>query len=149
MRRAVVCGIPFVFLTISVLFTLPFIMISLAAAAPIPKTGPLTIEGLVEDVRWSPGTVHKGMHGMSGTLAQGRTFPARYQVVLKNISILEAGGGYGLSVDRESGKAMLLLNHPSDDQFIRTGMRILVSGYEEWGDEGGSWSKHISIKVIK
>jgi hypothetical protein len=46
-------------------------------------------------------------------------------------------------------KATLFLNHPVDDQFLRKGMRILVSGYEEWGDEGGSWSKHASIKVIK
>ncbi len=149
MRRTVHHRSPSVFLTISVVLTLPLIMISLAAAAPIPRTGPLTIEGTVEDVRWSPETVHEGMPRMSGTLAQGRTFPARYQVVLKDISILEGGGDYGISVDRKSGKAMLLLNHSSDDKFIRTGMRIRVSGYEEWGDEGGSWSKHISIKVIK
>ena len=137
MRRTVLCGSPLLSFAISVLFTLLFTMISLTTAAPIPRTGPLTIEGTVEDVRWYPEAVHGGMPGMSGTLAQGRTFPARYQVVLKNISISEASGGYGLSVDRESGKAMLLLNHPSDDRSIGTVMRIRVSGLRRMGGRGG------------
>ncbi len=148
MRNTSPCGIPFVFLTILTLFTISLSLPSPASAAPIPRTGPLTIEGTVEDVRWSPEAVYKGKPGMYGTLGQERTFPARYQVVLKNISTLE-GNEYGLSVDRESGKAMLLLSHPSDDQFITKGMRIVVTGYEAWGDEGGDWSKHISVKVIK
>ncbi len=147
MRKTLPCGIPVVLLSILAMFTSSPAILSSATAAPIPRTGPLTIEGTVEDIRWTPEAVHEAMPGMSGTLAQRRTFPARYQVVLKNISILETGD-YGLSVDRESGKAMLLLNHPSDDQFIKKGMRILVTGYEEGGDEGGNWSKHISVKVI-
>jgi hypothetical protein len=89
------------------------------------------------------------MPGMSGTLAQGRTFPARYVVVLRDISILDATGGFGLAVDLDKGRATLLLNHPADDKLLKEGMQIRVAGYEEWGDEGGSWSKHVSIEVLK
>lgn len=148
MRKSTVIK-PVVFLIILLLFTLASSLLFLAETAPIPKTGPLTLEGTIEDVQWSPVLTHKAMPGMSGTLAQERTFPARYRVILRDITIVEALGGYGISVDVDGRVATLLLNHPSDDQFLKKGLRIRVVGYEESGDEGGTWSKHVSIEVLK
>jgi hypothetical protein len=149
MRRATVLIIPIVCLGISALFTHALNVSDSATAAPIPKAGPITLEGTIEDLRWSPEEFRKGMAGMSGTLGQERTFPARYVVVLRDINILDGHGGYGLAVDVAKRKATLLLVHPADDQFLKKSMRIRVSGYEEGGDEGGSWSKHVSIEVLK
>jgi hypothetical protein len=149
MRKTVILCIVIVWLSIPVLFSLAESPLYTATAAPIPGTGPLTIEGTVEGIKWTPEVIRKGMPEMSGTLAQERTFPARYEVVLADISVMEVKGGYGLAVDMEKGKATLLLNHSADDLFLKKGMRIRVTGYEEWGDEGGSWSKHVAIEVLR
>ena len=149
MRRTPAFILAIVCLGISVLFTHTPNLLGSATAAPIPRTGPITLEGTIEDLRWSPEQSHKGMPKMSGSLAHDRTFPARYVVVLREITILDGHGGYGLAVDVAERKATLLLAHPADDQFLRKGMRIRVSGYEEGGDEGGTWSNHVSIEVLK
>lgn len=94
MRRATVLIIPIVCLGISALFTHALNVSDSATAAPIPKAGPITLEGTIEDLRWSPEEFRKGMAGMSGTLGQERTFPARYVVVLRDINILDGHGGY-------------------------------------------------------
>jgi hypothetical protein len=149
MRIATVFIMATVCLGVTVLFTHTLNLLDSAIAAPIPRTGPITLEGTIEDLRWSPEESHKGMPKMSGSLAHERTFPARYVVVLRDITILDGHGGYGLALDVAKRKATLLLVHPADDQFLKKGMRIRVSGYEEGGDEGGSWSKHVSIEVLK
>ncbi len=120
-----------------------------AGAAPLPRTGPITLEGTIEDIRWQPGESRDGVPGMSGSLSRKRTFPARYVVVLRDVRIVDARGGTGVSVDASGKRATLLLVHPTDDRSLKTGMRIRVTGYEEWGDEGGTWSRHVSVEVLK
>lgn len=149
MERATAFWIAVLCLGVCMLCAHAFDLTRSAGAAPLPRTGPITLEGTIEDIRWQPGESRDGMPGMSGSLSGKRTFPARYVVVLRDVTIVDARGGGGVSVDAAGKRATLLLVHPRDDRSLNTGMRIRVTGYEEWGDEGGTWSRHVSVDVLR
>lgn len=65
-------------LTIS-FFLLVFISCS-ALAAPIIPVGPINICGTVNEVKWMPEEMVKGIPGMSGTAGKDRVVPGHFLI---------------------------------------------------------------------
>lgn len=117
-------------------------------AAPLPPMQPVTIEGTIVSVAWTPARQLKGIPLMSGSAGLDRTMPARYVVTLADVSFKGKGTGKSRLL-KEDGKAEIILNHDRDDGFLKKGMRIAVIGYVERGDEGGTWTGFERIEILR
>ena len=120
-----------------------------AFSAPMPEIGPMTIEGNVEEVTWSPETHIKGIPGMSGTAGVDRTFPAHYKVTLTNTDIDISEDSWEKEKFKSGNTVEIVIYHKKDDGFLKKGMRIKVLDYRINGDEGGYWYSFSKIEVIK
>lgn len=120
------------------------VLCSPAYSAPMPPVGPVSIEGTIRSIEWSPARVAKGIPGMSGSAGHDRTFPARYRITLKDVRVT------GVNTASFQGKETVAIElpHQADDGYLRTGMRIRVTDYSERGDEGGTWTRFGDIRIL-
>ena len=126
-----------------------------AEAAPIRPFGPADICGDVAVARWQPRRTVEGMPGFSGSLGRTRTFPARFALVLRNPSGLDAAAMKRLNgllkataapLGAGDGELLLLVNSDVPG-LLDTARRICVTAYRVRGDEGGTWAYHDRIEV--
>jgi len=128
---------------------------AVSPAAPVPAIGPMTIEGVIETLVWTPETFVKGKgvwrngkwFPCSGTLGRDRTRPARYRVTLTDTKV-ESLPGADRSRSFKSGSTItVFIAHPSDDGYLKKGMKIRISGYTVRGDEGGDWYSFSAVTI--
>lgn len=146
------------FLSISVCFFLFLIAIN-SSGAPIIPVGPINICGTVNEVRWMPEKIVKGIPGMSGTAGKDRVLPAHFLITLRNFDgvdseIARRMTGYldwSVFKDAEQKRSrtfiLLKINH-NDKNYLRKGMKIDISGYTVRGDEGGTWTSYEKIDMV-
>ncbi|NTU97468.1 MAG: hypothetical protein HGA62_06620, partial [Chlorobiaceae bacterium] len=92
-------------------------------AAPIPRTGPMHIEGRIESITWSPALFVRGkgvyVNGkwcpMSGSLGHDRTIPARYTIILQNTKVTTAPSADPSRSFKNGSTITLVINHPEND----------------------------------
>lgn len=129
-------------------------------AAPLPPMDPVTIEGTISQVRWTPDTKVKGRPGFSGSLGVDRTVPAHFRVTLVDFSGLDKALAWqinGIMSDpssnpnadrRQSPPHLILQLNDQDPQALKSGMRIRVRDYVVRGDEGGTWTRFTKLEVL-
>jgi hypothetical protein len=122
-------------------------------AAPIPAIGPMTIEGVIETLAWTPDVFIKGQgiwrdgewRPYSGSLGHDRTRPAHYRVTLAETNV-ESLPGADASRSFRSGSAItVFIAHPANDGYLKKGMKIRIHNYTVRGDEGGEWYSFSAI----
>jgi hypothetical protein len=134
----------------AILITLAFavtIWACVAFAAPMPPTGPVTIEGTIKEIRWHPARRIRATPGMSGSAGKGREFPARYVIKLMDVVMRTPSQGNG-EILRKTPAATVMLNHLRNDHTLKKGMRIIIFNYRESGDEGGTWSTFDKVQIV-
>lgn len=148
--------IPFLLLCIIVLLAASWTNVS---AAPLPRLGPVDINGVIADVRWIPETTGKGIPGMSGSAGRDRAFAPHFRVKLTNFSGVDAETAVAMTryVDWNALKntgnkqkpafVLLKLDYP-DKNYLKQGMKIRVLAYIVGGDEGGTWASYTKIEVM-
>jgi len=131
-----------------------------AFAAPLPPMDPVTIEGMISQLQWTPATKVKGRPGFSGSLGVDRTVPAHFRIKLVDFSGLEKDLAWqinGIMSDpssnpnadrRQSPPHLILQLNDKDPQALKPGMRIRVHEYIVNGDEGGTWTRFKKLEVI-
>lgn len=140
-----------------------FLLIGLAATAargaPLPPMQPVTVEGVIERLQWSPDTKVAGRPGFSGSLGRDHVVPAHFRITLVEYHGFEAEAAWringimsdpgvsGANRDRPPPHVILQLNH-DDPHALVPGMRIRVTGYVVAGDEGGTWTRFQSLDVL-
>ena len=117
-------------------------------AAPMPPFSPVTVEGEVLEVVWTPQTLLKGEPGMSGTLGGDRIQPSRYTVVLRPTRVMVHGEGDWLPFREGQDRVTLYLEHGKDDGKLAVGQSIRVIRYVLRGDEGGVWTRYEGLDVL-
>lgn len=129
-------------------------------AAPLPPMDPVTIEGTIAKLQWSPDTPVKGRPGFSGSLGGDRTVPAHFRVTLVDFSGLDKALAWqinGIMSDpssnpnadrRQSPPHLILQLNEQDSQALKPGMRIRVRDYDVRGDEGGTWTRFTKLEVL-
>lgn len=129
-------------------------------AAPLPPMQPVTIEGSISQVQWTPETKIKGRPGFSGSLGIDRSVPAHFRVTLVDFRGLETALAWrinGIMSDsssnpnadrRHSPPHLILQLNDKDPQTLKPGMRIRVSDYVVSGDEGGTWTRFTKLEVL-
>lgn len=117
-------------------------------AAPMPPFSPVTVEGEVLEVVWTPRTLLKGEPGMSGTLGGDRIQPARYTVVLRPSRVVVHGEGDWSPFRKDQERVTLYLEHGEDDGSLAVGQSIRVTRYVLRGDEGGVWTRYEGVEVL-
>jgi hypothetical protein len=147
-----VCAI---FIAVMVLFAWGFY----AAAAPLPRLGPVDISGVIDDVRWVPETTVKGIPGMSGSAGRDRAFAPHFRVKLTDFSGVDAATAIAMtryldwSALKNDGRkqkppfVLLKIDYP-DKNYLKKGMTIKVFAYTVGGDEGGTWASYKKVEVI-
>lgn len=128
---------------------------ALSTSAPVPRIGPMHIEGTIESVTWSPASFIRGKgfwregkwHPMSGSLGRNRTIPARYTVILKESRVETLPSADPGRSFRSGSVITLFINHEANDGYLCRGMRIRVLDYTVGGDEGGDWHSFSGISV--
>lgn len=143
------------------LFILIFILIAVChgIASPIRPLGPVDVSGTVGDLKWVPEKTVKAMRGMSGSAGRDRTIPAHFLITLKNFEGVDHQTAVAMtryldwSAFKDQGRdvrppfILLKINH-TDQNYLRKGMKIKVSGYTVRGDEGGTWTYFTRIDII-
>lgn len=141
-----------------------FLSIGLAASAsargaPLPPMQPVTVEGVIERLQWSPETKVAGHPGFSGSLSRDRVVPAHFRVAIVEYRGIEAEEAWRLNGimsdpsvssanrDRPPRHIILQLNH-DDPHALVPGTRIRVQGYVVAGDEGGTWTRFQALDVL-
>ena len=145
------------------LFMLGIVIIGGATAtfaAPLPPMDPVTIEGTISQVQWTPDTKVKGRPGFSGSLGVDRIVPAHFRVKLVDFSGLEKALAWRINgimsdpssnpnADRGQSPPHLILQlNDKDPQALKLGMRIRVRDYDVRGDEGGTWTRFTKLEVL-
>jgi hypothetical protein len=134
----------------AILVTLVFAVIiwtCVVFAAPMPPTGPVTIEGTIKEIRWHRAKLIRATSGMSGSAGKVREFPARYVIKLMDV-VMRAPSQGGGEILRKTPVATVMLDHPRNDRSLKKGMRIIVFNYRESGDEGGTWSTFDKVQIV-
>jgi len=136
-----------------------FLALGYGIAVPVRPLGPVNISGKVNDLNWVPEKKIKATHGMSGSAGRDRTIPAHFLVKLENFEGIDSRTAVIMTryIDRSAFKnqgwdvkppfILLKINH-TDQNYLRKGMKIKVSGYTVRGDEGGVWTYFTRIDVI-
>jgi hypothetical protein len=120
-----------------------------ASAAPLPPMDPVTIEGTISQVQWTPDKKVKGRPGFSGSLDVDRTVPAHFRITLVDFSGLNKNLAWRINgimsdpssnpnADRRQPPPYIVLQlNENDPHGLKSGMRIRVCDYFVSGDEGG------------
>ncbi len=131
-----------------------------AFSAPLPPMDPVTIEGTISQVQWSPETKVKGRPGFSGSLGVDRTVPAHFRIKLVEFSGVDKALAWRINgimsdpssnpnADRRQLPPHLILQLNDDDPHaLKPGMRIRVRDYVVSGDEGGTWTRFTKREVV-
>lgn len=131
-----------------------------AVAAPLPPMDPVTIEGKISNVQWTPDTKVKGRPGFSGSLGVDRTVPAHFRITLVDFSGLDKALAWRINgimsdpssnpnADRRQPPPHLILQLNDDDPHaLKPGTRIRVRDYVVSGDEGGTWTRFTKLEVV-
>jgi hypothetical protein len=120
---------------------------------------PVTVEGMIHRVQWSPDTKIAGRPGFSGSLGVDRIEPAHFRITLGDFSGLHVDEAWRLNgimsvptapdADRSVPPPYLVLQLNNDDPHaLIPGMRIRVRGYVVSGDEGGTWTRFQVLDVM-
>lgn len=133
---------------------------TVVVAAPLPPMDPVTIEGAISQVQWTPDTKLKGHPGFSGSLEVNRTVPAHFRVTLVEFSGLDKAQAWQINgimsdpssnpnADRWQWPPHLILQlNDQDPHALKPGMRIRVRDYVVRGDEGGTWTRFTKREVL-
>jgi hypothetical protein len=145
----------------SLAFGIPLVVgfTAVLSAAPLPPMKPVTIEGMIAKVQWSPDTKVKGRPGFSGSLGVDHTVPAHFRITLVNFQGVDAALGWRLNgimsdpvapdADREQRPPYLVVQlNGNDPHALTPGMRIRVREYVVSGDEGGTWTRFAKLEII-
>ena len=135
-----------------------FLNIAPVGSAPIPPAGPFDIIGTISEVQWFPEQHIRGKHGMSGSLGHDRVVAAHYLVQLVNYNGVAAEKAIRITRyisfmaygdKNPSGKPpfIILKIDSKNKNFLKTGMKVRVTGYTVRGDEGGTWTSFAGISV--
>ena len=130
-----------------------------AWGAPLPPMQPVTVEGTIERVQWSPAAKIPGRPGFSGSLGKDRVEAAHFRLTLGEFRGVDAATAWRLNhltgemvsatADERQPPAYLILKLDDDDpQALVPGMRIRVRDYVVSGDEGGTWTRYQSRDVL-
>lgn len=128
-------------------------------AAPLPPMQPVTIEGTIAKLQWSPDTPVKGRPGFSGSLGVDRTIPAQLRITLVDFRGIEADLAWRINgimsdpappdADRAKLPAHLIVQLDNKDPHaLVPGMRIRVHDYDVRGDEGGTWTRFTKLEIL-
>ena len=128
-------------------------------AAPIRPIGPVDLTGTVSDLKWNPDKKIKGLPGMSGSAGVDRTVPAHFLVTLKDFEGVDPKTALAMTryVDWSVFKDekdnfippfIILKINQNDNNYLKQGMFIKVSGYTVRGDEGGTWTYYTKIDIL-
>lgn len=132
----------------------------LAAAAPLPPMDPVTIDGTISQVQWSPDTKVKGRPGFSGSLGVDRTVPAHFRITLVDFRGVDKALAWRINgimsdpssnpnADRNRPPPHLVLQlNDKDPHALKPGMRIRVRDYVVSGDEGGTWTRFAKLEIV-
>lgn len=135
------------------------LIVSLIQSAPTPIAGPVDIEGTIVEAKWLPEKQVKGNPKMTGSAGMDRVIPAQFMVSLKDYKGVDADTVekmktfYQWSIPASPNSpgmpeiVVLRIAHP-DKTFLKTGMRIRVSGYRIAGDEGGDYPSYKELKIL-
>lgn len=144
--------------------TIAFLIIFSAAfntlAAPIRPIGPVDVSGTVSDLKWNPEKKIKGLPGMSGSAGSDRIVPAHFVVTLRGFEGVDSKTALAMtryvdwSAFKDEGNNfipsfIILKINQSDNNYLKQGMFIKVSGYTVRGDEGGTWTHYTKIDILK
>lgn len=127
--------------------------------APLPPMQPVTVEGVIERLQWSPDTKVAGRPGFSGSLGRDHVVPAHFRITLVEYRGLEAAEAWRINgimsdpglvgADRNRPPPHVILQVNDDDPHaLVPGMRIRIKSYVVSGDEGGTWTKLQSLEVL-
>lgn len=129
------------------------------AAAPLPPGKPVSPCGTVRQIRWLPPKTLPAVPSMSGSARHERHWPARAVVVLgevqgisgekkRQINALLATSEDGVGISLKPGQLLLVL---ADVPFasLRPPARICVTDFVIIGDEGGTWTRHGELRVVR
>lgn len=128
-------------------------------AVPIRAIGPVDVTGTVSDLNWVPEKTVKGVRGMSGSAGIDRIMPAHFLVTLRGFEGVDSQTAVRMTrylnwaAFKDEGKdfvppfIILKINH-NDEQYLKKGMRIKVSGYTVRGDEGGTWTYYKKVDIL-
>jgi len=130
-----------------------------AWGAPLPPMKPVTVEGTIERVQWSPDTKIPGRPGLSGSLGVDRVEPAHFRITLVDYRGVDTAtawrlnrlvGELGASTadEREPPHSLVLKLNDDEPRALIPGMRIRVRGYVVSGDEGGTWTRYQSRDIL-
>jgi len=128
-------------------------------AAPIRPIGPVDVSGTVSDLKWNPDKKIKGLPGMSGSAGVDRTVPAHFLVTLKDFVGVDSKTALMMTryVDWSAFKDekdnfippfIILKINQNDNNYLKQGMFIKVSGYTVRGDEGGTWTYYTKVDIL-
>lgn len=143
------------------IFSTVFVVtIGAVLAAPLPPMKPVTVEGTVEIVQWSPDTKIPGRPGFSGSLGKDRVDPAHFRIKLCDYRGVDPTIARRLNAllgevdtvrepddDRPPPRLWLKLNN-DDPHALVPGMRIRVRNYVVSGDEGGTWTRFDKLDLL-
>lgn len=128
-----------------------------AIAAPLPREQPANISGTIAEAKWFPAKSLRGIPGMSGSAGHDRTVAAHFLVTLKNYDGISSATAKRISfyvrpaaagaMSTDQPTVQLQLNH-EDREYLKSGMRIRVKGYQIAGDEGGTWTRFSAIEIL-
>lgn len=132
----------------------------IADGAPLPPMKPVTVEGVIRRLQWSPETKIAGRPGFSGSLGRDRVVPAHFRITLVEYRGVESDEAWRINgimsdpgvseADRNQPPAHVILQLNDDDPHaLMPGMRIRVKGYVVSGDEGGTWTRFQSLEVLR
>jgi hypothetical protein len=112
-------------------------------AGPMKPIGPMNIEGVIIEISWLSEEFRKGIPGLSGSAGQDRTIPAHYKLKLEGIwkNVKQTSDS---KVSR--GQLNLRIDHNKNNGFLVKNSYIKISGYKEFGDEGGVHSSYENIE---
>lgn len=129
-------------------------------AAPLPPFPPVDVTGKIAEIHWVAPQQLQGIAGMSGSAGHDRTIPAHFIIQLTDYEGVDAEtarqmtGYIDYSALRDepenSQPSFILLRINSEDQhFLQEGMSFKVYGYSVRGDEGGTWTSHERLQILK
>jgi hypothetical protein len=127
-------------------------------SAPIPPAGPFDIAGTISEAQWFPAEHIRGKRGMSGSLGHDRMVGAHFVVRLVNyrgvaaekairITRYVSFKAYGDKNPSGMPPFIILKIDSKDKNFLKTGMKVRVTGYTVRGDEGGTWTSFAGIST--
>ena len=129
-----------------------------AFAAPLPPFAPVDVCGKVRSARWLPPLTLAPVPGMSGSAGRERNWPGRIAVVLgetrgitrhqkAQINALLTTSGDGHGIDLLPGQLLLVLA-TDNAVLLKRADRICVTGFVVRGDEGGTWTRFGSLRIL-